>query len=112
MTDTTLTFETGLTLLGAGPAYLPTLNAALTLAPTLIAADGGAETARTFNKTITAIVGDLDSVVNDEYWRNSGIPILEFEAQDSTDFEKCLAATAAPLTLAVGFIGGRVDHNK
>lgn len=110
MTPTSWRFETGVTLLGAGPVAPDDLNLALGHAPDLLAADGGADTARKFNKMVTGVIGDLDSLSSREFWQSLGTPVLHLAEQDTTDFEKCLYSSSAPLTLAVGFLGGRVDH--
>ncbi len=100
----------GVTLVGGGLATRDALSAALALAPRLIAADGGADVALAHGHRPTAIVGDFDSIANLEYWRKSDVIAEYVKGQDTTDFEKCLAAVAAPLILGVGFLGARLDH--
>ncbi|MEO0911614.1 MAG: thiamine diphosphokinase [Pseudomonadota bacterium] len=99
-----------ITLVGGGPVPADRIRAALQRAPVLVAADGGADRARALGHLPDAIIGDLDSLSNHEWWRKSGISVHRIPEQDSTDFEKCLRATEAPLILAVGFLGGRFDH--
>ncbi|MEL6208377.1 MAG: thiamine diphosphokinase, partial [Pseudomonadota bacterium] len=56
------------------------------------------------------IIGDLDSMADPAAWRAAGVAVDAVAEQDTTDFEKCLYRTEAPLYLAVGFTGVRVDH--
>ncbi|MEL6915686.1 MAG: thiamine diphosphokinase [Pseudomonadota bacterium] len=95
------------TLVGGGEATGTLLNRALTLAPVLVAADGGARLARDAGHPLRAVVGDFDSLGDLDI---GPAERLERRDQNSTDFEKCLAAVAAPLFLGVGFLGGRLDH--
>ncbi|MEM7545252.1 MAG: thiamine diphosphokinase [Pseudomonadota bacterium] len=104
-----LRFEQGVTLLGSGPVDVPDLDAALERAPHLVCADGGAN--RLGQLRPEAIIGDLDSLANHARWRSLlGDRLLHVPEQDSTDFEKCLRHVEAPLIIAVGFLGGRLDH--
>ncbi len=102
--------ENKVTLLGAGPFNDTLLDFALARAPTLMAADGGADHALNANLRPEAIIGDLDSLTTAEVWRNSDSEIIEIPEQDSTDFDKCMRVIDAPLLLGVGFVGGRLDH--
>jgi thiamine pyrophosphokinase len=54
-------------------------------------------------------VGDLDSLENKEDWAKK-TSVIELEEQESTDFEKCLYASEAPITIALGMSGKRLDH--
>ncbi len=76
----------------------------------LVAADGGANDMPPSEAPPEMIIGDLDSLVDRDRW-DDRTQILHLEEQDSTDFEKCLYATAAPLYLAFGFLGRRLDHS-
>ncbi|MEP2784474.1 MAG: thiamine diphosphokinase [Pseudoruegeria sp.] len=98
------------TLLGAAPIGPHRIQSVFDLAPNLIAADGGASLALAAGLVPDWIIGDLDSV---DVAALSSVPherILHVEEQNSTDFEKALRHIEAPLILAVGFSGGRVDH--
>lgn len=98
------------TLVGAGLATRAEIRAALRLAPDLVAADGGANVAVAEGLVPEAVIGDLDSV---SAAARAAIPAERFHAvaeQDSTDFEKSLTRIAAPLVIAVGFSGPRLDH--
>lgn len=102
--------KSAVTLLGAGSVSRSLFELAITRAPALVAADGGADFTRHTQHEPLAIIGDIDSLTNDKYWQNSDIPIHEIKDQDTTDFDKCICAIDAPLILGVGFSGGRVDH--
>jgi len=55
------------------------------------------------------VIGDMDSG-DGEALRAAGVPVHRIDEQETTDFEKCLYSVAAPLTIGVGFLGGRIDH--
>lgn len=99
------------TLLGDGPAEPDDVTRAYRLAPTIVAADGGAKHAHSLGLPIKHIVGDLDSLTSHELWRKSGTKIHRIPEQDSTDFEKCLYTIHADFYLGVGFLGQRLDHS-
>ena len=98
------------TLIGAGDVTAADLELALSLAPTLVAADGGAELALGFGRSPDAVIGEFDSL--DPAVRAS-LPqdkLHHVAEQDSTDFEKTLSRTNAPAVIGVGFLGKRLDH--
>ncbi|WP_138465148.1 thiamine diphosphokinase [Poseidonocella sp. HB161398] len=98
------------TLVGGGPVEPEEIAAALALAPVLVAADGGAGAALEAGHMPLAVIGDFDSL---DAGAMAAIPperLHRVAEQDSTDFHKCLARIEAPLILAVGFAGGRMDH--
>lgn len=97
------------TLVGGGVATPDDVRAALALAPTCVAADGGARIALETGVEIAALIGDFDSVgpCLAQVPRDRQFRITE---QDSTDFDKALRHISAPVVLAVGFTGGRMDH--
>lgn len=105
-----LKYQRGVTLVGGAPADPATLARSLAVAPHLVAADGGADRAARLGHVPEAIIGDMDSVVNLDSWRNSGIHIRHIQEQTTTDFEKSLYSIDAPLIVGVGFLGGRADH--
>lgn len=110
MRDDQYIAEHSVTLLGGGPVDPEHLNRVLRIAPELVAADGGANHAHALKIPVTHIVGDFDSLTNEQLWRNSGANLTHLDEQETTDFEKCLYATEARLYLGLGFIGGRLDH--
>ena len=100
----------GVTLVGAGHPSVEGIDEALKLAPTLVAADGGADFAIAAGYIPTAVIGDLDSLSEQAKQAIDPTCVLEITEQESTDFEKCLARIEAPFVLAVGFDSGRLDH--
>ena len=98
-------------LLGDGPAEPDDVKRAYRLAPTIVAADGGAKHAHSLGLPVEHIIGDLDSLTNHELWRKSGTKVHRIPEQDSTDFEKCLYTIHAKFYLGVGFLGRRLDHS-
>ena len=98
------------TLIGGGDASRAVLETLRANAQTVVAADGGARHALTACVIPDAVIGDFDSL--DRHVRDA-LPadrLFQFPEQDSTDFEKCLSRIAAPLVLALGFMGPRTDH--
>ncbi|VAW18005.1 Thiamin pyrophosphokinase, partial [hydrothermal vent metagenome] len=75
----------------------------------IIAADGGANICATKRIMPDAIIGDMDSIADKEYWQDKS-KLIEVEEQETTDFEKCLMLSEAPVTIAIGMAGERVDH--
>jgi thiamine pyrophosphokinase len=99
------------TLVGGGPIPDGALEAALALAPVAVAADGGGDVVLPGGRRFAAVIGDMDSLRAPERLAAEGVPVHRLAEQDTTDLEKCLYATEAPLTLGVGFLDGRVDHH-
>jgi thiamine pyrophosphokinase len=110
MNQLPIRFDTGVTLVGAGVSDRAMVAAARSLAPVLIAADGGADRLSGMRFKPRAIIGDMDSISNPDRWRAGPAVFVHLAEQDTTDFEKCLYATEAPFYIAVGFTGRRVDH--
>ncbi|MGI9388982.1 MAG: thiamine diphosphokinase [Boseongicola sp.] len=100
----------GLTLVGAGHPSAESIDEALKLAPTLVAADGGADFALAVGLRPVAVIGDFDSLSEQAKELIDPSCLIEIEEQETTDFEKCLARIDAPYVLAVGFSSGRLDH--
>jgi thiamine pyrophosphokinase len=100
----------GVTLLGAGEILPAVLDEALIHAPLLVAADGGAARALALGHDPAAVIGDLDSL---DAASRAALPpgrVHLIADQETTDFDKCLRSIQAPLVLAVGFTGARLDH--
>jgi thiamine pyrophosphokinase len=98
------------TLVGGGDLGRDDLEWALSLAPFLVAADGGAGHALAQNHLPRAVIGDFDSISPDVTAQIPSDRLFHLAEQDTTDFDKALRSIRAPLVLAVGFLGGRVDH--
>ena len=75
----------------------------------VVAADGGAEACQKVKIVPEAIIGDMDSLENREEWEEK-TRVIEIGEQDSTDFEKCLYMTSAPVSVGLGMTGKRLDH--
>lgn len=99
------------TILGGGEASEADLEQALNMAPTLIAADGGADFALKLGHEPNLVIGDFDSISQAAQQRLGAARLLVITEQDSTDFEKCLSRVKAKLVLGVGFLGTRMDHS-
>jgi thiamine pyrophosphokinase len=101
----------GVTLIGGAPTTAATLSRALSQAPILVAADGGADRALAHGLMPEAVIGDIDSLDPASRARIGAHRIHRIVEQDSTDFDKCLRSIAAPFVIAAGFSGGRTDHH-
>lgn len=101
--------KAGVTLLGGGIASAADVAISLTIAPHLVAADGGGDRALALGLTPEAVIGDLDSLSAAGRVALAGC-IHAVAEQDSTDFGKCLQRVSAPLYLCLGFTGMRLDH--
>lgn len=99
-----------ITLLGGSQAKTDAVDLALDFAPNLVAADGGARAALRLGLIPKAVIGDFDSVDADTIAQIPSERLHRITEQDSTDFDKCLRNINAPYILAVGFSGGRLDH--
>jgi thiamine pyrophosphokinase len=76
----------------------------------LVAADGGAQHILDAGLVPEAVIGDFDSVANPATLPPS-TRLIRLSEQETTDFEKVLYSTAAPVTIALGMTGGgRFDH--
>jgi len=98
------------TLVGGGDICPDDLDRALAFAPTMVAADGGANRAVALGHRPDWIIGDLDSLAETGRAAVSPDRIHRDPDQDSTDFEKCLTRIDAPLIVGLGFGGPRLDH--
>ena len=96
--------------LGGGEVTPETLNRALSLGSQVVAADGGARAALRAGLMPDAVIGDFDSIDPETKAAIPADRLHHVAEQESTDFEKCLMRVRAPLVLAVGFAGGRIDH--
>lgn len=102
--------DQGVTVVGGGAVSPVDLQVALTVAPTLVAADSGADRALALGQPPDWVIGDLDSISEAARRIIPEKRIAHIAEQDSTDFTKCLTRIAAPFVMAVGFSGIRLDH--
>lgn len=110
MTPAVVMSDSGVTVIGGGEVRPVELMTALGLAPTLVAADGGADRALSLGQTPDWVIGDLDSISDSARDHIPAERIVQVSEQDSTDFTKCLTRIQAAFVLAVGFSGLRLDH--
>lgn len=75
----------------------------------LVGADGGADAIGAAGLVPAAIIGDLDSIADRAGWEKR-TRVIHIPEQITTDFQKCLYSTRAPVTLALGMTGKRLDH--
>lgn len=107
-----LRFERPALLLGGGPAAPELVEELRRRTGAVVAADGGANRLATSDLRPDAIIGDMDSLRDRPFWEaQPGVRVIHEPEQESTDLEKCLRLTRAPLYLAAGFLGGRLDHS-
>jgi thiamine pyrophosphokinase len=100
----------GVTLAGGGPFSARDLKLALARAPLPVAADSGADRLLRFGVIPEAVIGDMDSI---SARARAEIPLDRqhlVAEQATTDFDKALRSIEAPLVLALGFAGARLDH--
>jgi thiamine pyrophosphokinase len=100
----------GVTLAGGGPIAARDLALALKRAPVAVAADSGADRLLQLGVTPQAVIGDMDSI---SAAARAAIPVERqhlVAEQVTTDFDKALRLIDAPLVLALGFAGARMDH--
>jgi len=102
--------EGTITLLGAAAVSDAVIHESFRIAPLLVAADGAARRALEAGLMPAAVIGDMDSI---DAKTRAAIPpdrMHLIKEQDCTDFDKALRHIAAPLILAIGFTGQRLDH--
>ena len=109
MADPIVHVSSPVTLLGGADLDDNELNICLNLAPSVVAADGGADHALREGLRPLAVIGDMDSI-SAPARAAFGDVLHRIGEQDTTDFEKCLTRISAPLIMAAGFLGGRLDH--
>ncbi|WP_272006204.1 thiamine diphosphokinase [Roseovarius sp. ZX-A-9] len=98
------------TLIGGANVAYADLTAAQAIAPWVVAADGGADTALAQGVMPEAVIGDFDSISADARTRIPAERLHPIAEQDSSDFDKCLRNIEAPLIVGLGFSGARLDH--
>ena len=76
---------------------------------TLVGADGGGDAIGAAGLVPAAIIGDLDSLSDRAGWE-ARTRVIHIAEQITTDFQKALYSTSAPVTLALGMTGKRLDH--
>ena len=102
--------ETPVLLVGAGHPQLSDIAENKAFAPTVVAADGGANFCLAAGVTPTRVIGDLDSLSAAARGALPASAVTRDDDQNLTDFEKALRMIEAPLVIALGFTEGRMDH--
>ena len=97
------------TLVGGAQLGPDDLSITTALAPTVVAADSGADHLLANDIAPTAIFGDLDSISDAARAKYADV-LHQIDEQDTTDLSKALRHIQAPVVLGVGFIGNRIDH--
>ena len=76
----------------------------------IIAADGGANFLADHNIFPELIIGDLDSLSEQKIQNMETQKFIKISDQHTNDLEKVLLNTESPLTIGIGFLGSRIDH--
>ena len=72
-------------------------------------ADGGADQVAAAGLVPELIIGEFDSMLDPHGWQGKA-RLMQITEQETTDFEKALYSTRAPVTVAMGMTGRRFDH--
>lgn len=97
-------------LVGGAVIQKDAISAVFPHVDSFLAVDGGADALLAADVMPAAVIGDLDSL-SDQARATFQDRLYEITEQSTTDFEKALTRVAAPLILAIGFTGGRLDHS-
>jgi len=104
-----ISYEGLLVIVGGGTVDLDLLRDLYLSGAHLVGADGGADQIVKAGLKPEAIIGDFDSLDNVDEWLGR-TRLLRIAEQETTDFEKALYSTQAPVTIALGMTGKRFDH--
>ena len=99
-----------ITIVGGAHFSQRLLMESLERAPIVYAADGGANLCMQYGCQPKQVIGDLDSISPSLRSEMDPSRIIHVAEQGTTDFEKLLIRVDAPFMLAIGFRGGRIDH--
>lgn len=105
----TLDFDGLLVIVGGGTVDLDLLRELYLSGGRLVAADSGADTIAAAGLKPEAIIGDFDSASDMARWLGK-TRLMHITEQETIDFEKALYSTHAPVTVALGMTGKRLDH--
>jgi thiamine pyrophosphokinase len=104
-----LVFDRPLAIVGGGAVDTSLLRELSERGVALVGADGGVDTIGEAGIVPEAVIGDLDSLSDRAYWE-ARTRVIHIPEQVTTDFQKALYTTEAPVTLALGMTGKRLDH--
>jgi len=102
-------FDDLLVIVGGGLVDLELLAELYASGGRLVGADGGADTIVAAGLKPEVIIGDFDSLRDPLSWLGK-TRLMQIAEQETTDFEKALYSTRAPVTVALGVTGKRFDH--
>jgi thiamine pyrophosphokinase len=105
----TIDFDGLLVIVGGGAVDLDVLRELYVSGARLVGADSGADTIVAAGLKPEAIIGDFDSIADPLAWLGK-TRLMQIAEQETTDFEKALYSTHAPVTVALGMTGKRFDH--
>ena len=104
-----LVFGRPMAIVGGGAVDIALLQDLAARGIALVGADGGGDAIGAAGLVPDAIIGDLDSLVDRARWEQR-TRVIHIPEQITTDFQKALYSTSAPVTLALGMTGKRLDH--
>ena len=102
-------FDEVLVIVGGGTVDDDLLRELYASGARLVGADGGADRIVAAGLKPEVIIGDFDSLENPLAWLGK-TRLIQIAEQETTDFEKSLYSTRAPVTVALGMTGKRFDH--
>jgi thiamine pyrophosphokinase len=102
-------FENPIAIVGGGTVDPALLADLARRGFALVGADGGGDAIGHAGLLPAAIIGDLDSLRDRASWEGR-TRVIHIPEQITTDFQKTLYSTQAPVTLVLGMTGGRLDH--
>ena len=105
-----LEYSETVVLVGAGPVSDALFKVAESHGKIFIAVDGGGNSVTAYGMIPDAVIGDMDSLSDAARAMIPPNRLLQIAEQDSTDFDKAVRNLKAPLILAIGFTGARLDH--
>jgi thiamine pyrophosphokinase len=104
-----LAFEGLLVIVGGGRVDHDLMRDLYLAGAHLVGADGGADEIVAAGLKPEAIIGDFDSLKSPDTWLGR-TKLIRVPEQETTDFEKALYCTTAPVTIGLGMTGRRFDH--
>jgi thiamine pyrophosphokinase len=102
-------FEDLLVIVGGGEVDHDLLRELYASGGRLVGADAGADRIVAAGLKPEIIIGDFDSLKEPFSWLGK-TRLMQIAEQETTDFEKALYSTRAPVTVALGMTGQRLDH--
>jgi len=104
-----LSFDGVLVIVGGGALDVDLLRQLAAEGAHLVGADGGGDVIAAADLVPAAIIGDFDSLADASAWEGP-TRLIRIAEQETTDFEKALYSTRAPVTIGLGMTGRRLDH--